>query len=182
MRLKSACGYLSLSCSISPPGGGSAGDVVTPAFRHPRASYRWRVRWTRRQGHRKGMPTIAMTLASNQSNLQSITGVLHNDKAGLAVAVETVGSCQELARDTTLDPELAIHGEFERHRTGRYFEDRTCRGVNLDLVDSDNVALECVPMSLVYLRPWTSTEISGAQWTWPMFRCTILPHWLMASL
>lgn len=130
-----------------------------------------------------------MTLASNQSNLQSITGVLHNDKAGLAAAVETVGSCQELAGDTTLDPELAIHGEFERHRIGRYFEDRTCRGVILDLVDSDNVALEldlelrrievdvgkfkaqfkgnvdleCIPMSLVYLRPWTSTEISGAQ-------------------
>jgi hypothetical protein len=41
----------------------------------------------------------------------------HDDKAGLAVAVETVGNSQELARDTTVDPELAIRGELERHPT-----------------------------------------------------------------
>jgi len=34
--------------------------------------------------------------------------VLHDDKAGLAVAVETVGISQELACDIAIDPELAI--------------------------------------------------------------------------
>jgi hypothetical protein len=43
--------------------------------------------------------------------------VLHDDEAGLAVAVETVGSSQELARDTTVDPELAIGGELEHRPT-----------------------------------------------------------------
>ena len=43
--------------------------------------------------------------------------VLHDDKAGLAVAVETVGNSQELTRDTAIDPELAIRGPLERRPT-----------------------------------------------------------------
>ena len=39
--------------------------------------------------------------------------VLHDDKAGLAVTVKTVGLCQEVARDTTVDPELTIRGELD---------------------------------------------------------------------
>ena len=41
--------------------------------------------------------------------------VLHNDEAGLAVAVEAVGIGQELARDPAVDTELAIGRELE-HR------------------------------------------------------------------
>ena len=42
---------------------------------------------------------------------------LHDDKTGLAIAVETVGNSQELRRDTTIDPELAIRGPLERRPT-----------------------------------------------------------------
>jgi hypothetical protein len=39
------------------------------------------------------------------------------DEAGLAIAVETVGLGQALARDPTGDPELAIGREFEHRHT-----------------------------------------------------------------
>lgn len=44
--------------------------------------------------------------------------VLHDDKTGLAVSVETAGNCQELMRDTTIDPDLAIRGVLELCPTG----------------------------------------------------------------
>jgi hypothetical protein len=39
--------------------------------------------------------------------------ILHDDKAGLAIAVETVRNGQELACDTAFDSELAIRGPLE---------------------------------------------------------------------
>ena len=52
---------------------------------------------------------------ASQASNRGVGGVtvLHADKAGLAVAAETVGNSQQLARDTTVDPELATDRELE---------------------------------------------------------------------
>ncbi|KAG9078087.1 hypothetical protein FRC06_008539, partial [Ceratobasidium sp. 370] len=55
-------------------------------------------------------------VASNRE-VGGVTVVLHDDQAGHAIAVETVGNSQELACDTPVDRELAIRGELERRPT-----------------------------------------------------------------
>ena len=54
-------------------------------------------------------------VASN-CNVGGVT-VLHDDEASLAVSVETVGICQELVHDPTIDPEQVVGGELEHHPT-----------------------------------------------------------------
>ena len=46
-------------------------------------------------GHEAGVPS--------DSDVGGVS-ILHDDKAGFAVAVETVRNIQELTRDTTIDP------------------------------------------------------------------------------
>ena len=59
--------------------------------------------------------TIKVGLQAGVASNREVGGatVLHDDKAGRVVVVETVGFGKKLARDTALDPELAISGELE---------------------------------------------------------------------
>ena len=126
-----------------PPGGGGVGDVVAPAFRHPRVKNtdhmtlsiedeRARVALG---GERAGLLIIVIDsefdgldakviakvgLQAGVASNCEVGGVtiLHDDKTGLAIAVETVRNTEEFAGETTVDPELAIRGELERRPTG----------------------------------------------------------------
>ena len=125
-----------------PPGRGGVGDVVAPAFRHPRVKNtdhmtlaiedeRARVALGRERtrlhvividGEFDGLDAEVVAKVGLEAGVASdreVSGVavLHDEKAGLAASVETVGNSQLLARETTVDTELAIRGPLERRPT-----------------------------------------------------------------
>ncbi len=118
-----------------PPGGGSVGNMTAGTFWHPRVedtdhktlAIEDERAWVALGGEWAGLLIVVVDgefggldakliakvglqpgVASN-CEVAGVT-IIHDDKAGLAVAVETVGISQELGWDPTVDPQLAIRG------------------------------------------------------------------------
>lgn len=125
-----------------PPGGSCVGDVAVSAFRYPRVKHtdhpalaiederarvalggeRPRLLIVVVDGEFYGLDAkliASVGLQAGEASHRKVTRatVFHDDDAGLAIAVETVGIGQEIARETAVDPELAIGGELEHRPT-----------------------------------------------------------------